>query len=54
MNEELTDILTRFGKKNGIPVMYCDDFGHGKNHGILPIGIRARMDTSKKTLEFIN
>lgn len=53
-NEELTDILKRFGKKNRIPVMSCDDFGHGKNHGILPIGIRARMDTYKKTLEFIN
>lgn len=54
INQELTDVLIRFGKKNGIPVMSCDDFGHGRNHGILPIGIRARLDTGKKMLEFID
>ena len=54
VNKELTDVLIRFGKKNGIPVMSCDGFGHGRNHGIPPIGIRARLDTNKKTLKFID
>jgi muramoyltetrapeptide carboxypeptidase len=43
-NEELLRRLERFGAKNGIPVVYCDDFGHGVNHGILPIGKKARLD----------
>lgn len=33
--------LERLGKKWDIPVAYCDDFGHGRNHGILPIGGQA-------------
>ena len=53
-NQELADVLYRFGRKNGIPVMSCDDFGHGRNHGILPIGVSARLDTSKRTLEFLS
>jgi muramoyltetrapeptide carboxypeptidase len=50
---ELEKCLERFGERNKIPVMKCDDFGHGINHGILPIGQKARMDTEKKILEYI-
>jgi muramoyltetrapeptide carboxypeptidase len=50
---ELEKCLKRFGERNKIPVMTCDDFGHGINHGILPIGQNARMDTENKTLEYI-
>lgn len=46
----LFEILERFGKKYGIPVAYCDDFGHGANHAILPIGKEAVLDTGNKTL----
>lgn len=49
---ELLFRLERFGKKNRIPVAYCDDFGHGENHGILPIGKRAVLDTVRNVLEF--
>lgn len=48
----LFEILERFGKKHNIPVAYCDDFGHGTNHAIFPIGKKAILDTSKKTLIF--
>lgn len=51
---ELFQRLERFGKKHNIPVAYCDDFGHGVNHAILPIGSIARLDADKKTLTFIN
>lgn len=44
--------LERFGLNNGIPVVYCDDFGHGSNHGILPIGCRARLEGDQKSLHF--
>lgn len=48
----LFEILKRFGDKHHIPVAYCDDFGHGVNHAILPIGSEAFMDTERKTLMF--
>lgn len=48
----LFEVLERFGKKYSIPVAYCDDFGHGSNHAIFPIGRRAILDTNNKTLLF--
>lgn len=39
----LYERLERLGKKWNIPVAYCDDFGHGRNHGILPIGGQAAL-----------
>lgn len=41
---QLDEILQRVGKRHGIPVVYTDDFGHGINQEILPIGIPARLD----------
>lgn len=49
---ELFEILERFGKKYNIPIAYCDDFGHGANHAIFPIGGEAFLDTSNKALSF--
>lgn len=50
---ELLQRLERFGKKYDIPVVYTDDFGHGTNHAIFPIGVNAVLDTENKSLEFI-
>lgn len=44
--------LRRLGEKYRIPVVYCDDFGHGKNHAIFPIGRKAQLDTEEKNLTF--
>ena len=52
-NPQVLDRLTRLGEKWGIPVAYCDDFGHGKNNAILPIGVRAALDTVNCTLIWI-
>jgi muramoyltetrapeptide carboxypeptidase len=49
---ELMQSLERFGKKHHIPVAACDDFGHGINHAILPIGVHARLDADNKSLTF--
>lgn len=49
---ELYQRLERFGEKHNIPVIYCDDFGHGVNHAILPIGGKVRLDAEEKTLNF--
>lgn len=48
--DSLFEFLKQFGKRNAIPVVYCDDFGHGNNHAIIPIGIKAEFDADKKTL----
>lgn len=50
----LFEVLKRFGNKYHIPVAYCDDFGHGTNHAIFPIGKEAVLDTENKTLSFKN
>lgn len=51
-NAELLDRLRRFGMKHNIPVAYCDDFGHGRNQAILPIGCQAVLNTRESTMEF--
>ena len=53
-NYELNQCLERFGKRHGIPVIMCDDFGHGINHGIFPIGCLAEMDTHEKNIKFVS
>jgi len=50
VNEHLLERLRRLGERWNIPVAYCDDFGHGENHAILPIGASATLDTEQHTL----
>ena len=52
VNEQLLERLRRVGERWGIPVAYCDDFGHGVNHAILPIGVTATLDTEKHMLSY--
>lgn len=51
-NETLNRILIRFGHTHFIPVVKCDDFGHGLHHGILPIGKEALLDADALTLTY--
>jgi muramoyltetrapeptide carboxypeptidase len=44
--------LERFGEKHGIPVVYCDDFGHDVNHAIFPIGRRAALNAEEQSLRY--
>ena len=52
VNEDLLNRLRILGEKWRIPVAYCDDFGHGENHAILPIGAPAALDTAACTLRY--
>ena len=52
--DELLRCLERFGENHNIPVVYTDDFGHGTKHAVLPIGINAKLDADKQTLDFID
>lgn len=49
-SEQLMQRLARLGEKWNIPTAYCDDFGHGIYHAVLPIGAQARLDASAGTL----
>ena len=50
---QLLERLKRFGEHYNIPVAYCDDFGHGKNHAILPVGNQAILNTNNNSLQFV-
>ncbi len=50
----LMERLRRLGERWHIPVAYCDDFGHGERHAILPIGRRAVLDTHQCTLCYLD
>lgn len=50
---ELLWRLKRMGERWQIPVIYCDDFGHGWNHAILPIGRRVKLDAEEKKLYYL-
>ena len=47
---DLLNRLKRFGNKYNVPVVYTDDFGHGINHAIFPIGANAKLDANDQTL----
>lgn len=49
---QIDEILRRFGEKFGIPVVRCEDFGHGANNAVLPIGVRASLDAENCTFIF--
>ena len=47
-NWQLLWRVQRLGEERQIPVVYCDDFGHGWNHAIMPIGRKASLDTERE------
>lgn len=49
-NDALLGMLARIGERHNIPVVYCDDFGHGEHHAILPIGRKAVLDADAQRL----
>ena len=49
----IDDILRRLGEKYQIPVVRCDDFGHGKYMSVFPIGVECYLNTQRGTFEFL-
>ena len=47
------DILRRIGEKYHIPVVRCADYGHCIRSGLIPIGVRARLDAGSGTLTIL-
>lgn len=52
-NPLIDQILYRVGEQYHIPVAKCEDFGHGINNSILPIGIKAKLDTQDRSFKFL-
>lgn len=52
LNEQLLQRLQLLGKRRGIPVIYCDDFGHCGSQAILPIGVQAELDANQGALRY--
>ena len=50
---EIDEILRRVGERFSIPVVRCEDFGHGDNNAVLPIGVKARLDADKGTFALL-
>lgn len=48
----LNSILLRLASKYKIPTVKCDDFGHGINNAIIPMGINAEIDTERCFLSY--
>ena len=49
----IDEILSRIGKRYNIPVIHNDDFGHGVNGAILPISVKAKLDTETMSFELL-
>lgn len=49
----LDEILWRIGERYQIPVVRCEDYGHGENNAIFPIGIAAELDTEGDRFIFL-
>jgi muramoyltetrapeptide carboxypeptidase len=48
----LSNILLRLSSKYNIPTIKCDDFDHGINNAIIPIGINVELDAGKCLLNY--
>jgi len=46
-------LINEILKDRDIPIMKCNDFGHGTHHTVLPIGAMARMDTENVCVEIM-
>lgn len=47
-------LINEIIKDREIPIMKCNDFGHGTHHTVLPIGAMARMDMDNVCVEIID
>lgn len=48
----IDEILSRIGDRYDIPVVRTEDFGHGRYHTILPIGMSAILHTEGENAQF--
>lgn len=50
---QMEDILLDYTKEYDFPIIKCNDFGHRIANTVIPIGVEARIDSDKETIEII-
>jgi muramoyltetrapeptide carboxypeptidase len=50
---EILDVLTERTRDLGVPVAFGLPSGHGRGKRTLPLGVRARLDAGRRTLEIL-
>ena len=53
-DESLLFRLKVLAERYQIPLACCRDFGHGKNHAVMHLGCRARLDTGNGELIYLS
>ena len=49
----MEDILLDYTKEYDFPIIKCNDFGHRIANAVIPIGVEAKIDSDKETVEIV-
>ncbi len=49
----MEDILLDYTKEYDFPIVKCNDFGHKIANAVIPIGVEAKIDSDKETIEIV-
>ena len=50
---QMEDILLEYTKEYNFPIVKCNDFGHRIANAVIPIGVEAKIDSDKETIEIV-
>ncbi len=50
---QMEDILLDYTKEYDFPIIKCNDFGHRIANAVIPIGVEAKIDSDKETVEIV-
>lgn len=51
---QMEDILLEYTKEYKFPIIKCNDFGHQIANGIIPIGVRCKIDSDNNKIEILD
>ena len=51
---QMEDILLEYTKEYKFPIIKCNDFGHQMVNGIIPIGVKCKIDSDNNKIEILD
>lgn len=51
---KMEDILLEYTKEYKFPIIKCNDFGHQIVNGIIPIGVKCKIDSDNNKIEILD
>lgn len=51
---QMEDILLEYTKEYKFPIIKCNDFGHEIVNGVIPIGVRCKIDSNNNKIEILD